>query len=78
MTGALYDAGLRTHLKIVMTALIAAIVVMAIGISARLEPTPAPDRPVGGLPAPARTAPDDARQGIPVSVLPAGARLRTS
>jgi len=71
MIGAIYDANLRTHIKIVLTALIAAIVVLAIGIGARLEPKSIKKRPVGGIPAPSRIVRDDMTPAIPVSALPA-------
>lgn len=70
MTAALYDADPRTHLKIVMTALAAATLVLAIGIGARVATNPVPARPAGGIPAPSRIVPDDATQGIPMSALP--------
>jgi hypothetical protein len=70
-TSSLIGAGYRAQLKVLVTALVAACVVIAVGVAARIEPTPNSNRPIRGYQAPASTSPIEIpRQPLPTSKVP--------
>jgi hypothetical protein len=56
-TSSLYGADYRCQLKILITALVAACVVIAVGVAARIERTDNSNRPVRGYQAPVPAEP---------------------
>jgi hypothetical protein len=71
-TSSLYGADYRIQLKILITALVAACVVIAVGAAARIERTDNSNRPIRGFQVPAPATPIEIPRPLqpPVSKVP--------